>query len=1160
MTFIKIGEASDIELTTFEKASPQVSSEALENFRKMAGELRKVAPKANDFLYFISVFMHSAEASAINDDGTPKLNMQGVPVKVGWDTSGGTWKWTSNDPSIKSFKNNNGDIFPEIELIKAHKKWVGKPLCVDHKSSSVDHTRGFIVDTYYDHKLKRVVGLCALDKVNYPELARKVSTGMQTAVSMGTGVGQAICYDCGKVARVESDFCGHMRAKSCYGEINIDLNPIELSIVVNGADPKAHIKLVLAAADNLNTYIENKSQELFKMAQEYNANISFNSGDPNAADGKNSNIAIKATDINKFKEDLDKAFIQLKEISESSKVGHFGENANDGNNLALEQSPNLSFTEAQGNAGSGSELSPPHERFAFEQDLIKITASLENKLHDMKHNLDTLINNFQSKHTQEDTMSAGEMNKKGYYQGTEEPTPGQPKYQKDPANEDLRQDGDKQMVGQKPFPDTGPVDGMHPGVASSGMSELERKKMLARAESEDRAVKRAEAVSLAKQALQNKTGYYLNTTDSKENPGTPTPHKVKYPIDKMNEDLRDNDDRQMVGQKPFPGVGAVDKLHPSPDSADIADELKRKELLQRASLRARFVKAAKDDGSQDLAKSTWEVFLGDKLVLAASVEDLSGGHSDLMYDSIATKEFGSGLIDKVKKMGADNVKSLFKKAQMPPAPPPMPAPEAVGAPGGPEGAPEDTGANKGDPKAVAEDLASKAVEVVSDLKEAVDVLTGEKSEMGDMKEMPASASEDFNFTVLANMRKEINGLLIQDMQDKIATLQDHKDALDMIVAMYDNDAVNETNKDMMETLNDETFNGTTEAISEGYELMSSYVKYAHSTDAILKRAQMEKELDELSHGEQPMSHDEGLEGGSEHDLMDLLNDDNLLDEMNQVDGPDDTTATHDSEDADVSLKTNELDKMKELPAGSTVHVMASYDSKEGRQALRAKLAATSSVKFNPILHEAHPKGGFTTQLDNKPEGDLAKVEDLEEKHEAMLEVATAPVKVRKEAEVIHELISKGELDAKDLDALISQGLDKDAVAYYRKYYSQVDGGSEFANELVKEHVKAQMEKELNTFKVKIARAYELAWDMADRGLSPRDRSAISRQVDDIMKYNDASFESLKSVVAKTPVMSINKLAGKLPQVGLVDYQESAPQNDFSVLSEMFGRNKNKLMF
>ena len=45
---------------------------------------------------------------------------------------------------------------------------------MDHKSSSVDHVRGFIVDTYYDRTLKRVIALCALDKAGYPQLARQI--------------------------------------------------------------------------------------------------------------------------------------------------------------------------------------------------------------------------------------------------------------------------------------------------------------------------------------------------------------------------------------------------------------------------------------------------------------------------------------------------------------------------------------------------------------------------------------------------------------------------------------------------------------------------------------------------------------------------------------------------------------------------------------------------------------------------------------------------------------------------------------------------------------------------------------------------------------------------------------------------------------------------
>src|ERR1700686_4192703 len=330
--FVKLGE--NLEINNVENTASCVSMvdpEILENFRKFAINLKKIAPKAEDFLYFSAVMLHAAEAAAFNEDGSPKLTAKGDKVEVGWDKTGGTWRWMSNDSNIKPYKNSNGDIFPEEELVKAYKKWVGKPLCVDHKSSSVEHVRGFIVDTYYDRNLKRVVGLCALDKAGYPQLARQISTGVSNCVSMGTAVGKAICTDCARVARQEADFCDHMRRKSCYGEINVDLNPIELSIVVNGGDPRANIKHIIAAANTMNSYLDDKQKELTKLADNYQAQITFTNGDPNqfAPDGRGkiTSVNVISKDIDTFRHDVDNAieeyqklqshFLNEKNISES---------------------------------------------------------------------------------------------------------------------------------------------------------------------------------------------------------------------------------------------------------------------------------------------------------------------------------------------------------------------------------------------------------------------------------------------------------------------------------------------------------------------------------------------------------------------------------------------------------------------------------------------------------------------------------------------------------------------------------------------------------------------------------------------------------------------------------------------------------------------------
>lgn len=1170
MSFIKQGELTEInQIENADSCIPAVNPEILENFRKTALQLKQIAPKADDFLYFSAVMLHAAEASAFHDDGTPKLNGRGEQIVVGWDKSNNTWRWTSNDPSIRPYKNSNGDIFPEEELVKAYKKWIGKPLCIDHKSSSVDHVRGFIVDTYYDRKLKRVIGLCALDKHNYPDLARKVSTGYSNCVSMGTAVGKAICADCATVARTEQDFCNHMRTKSGYGEINIDLNPIELSIVVNGADPQAKIKHIIAAANNLNNYVDSKQEELKKIADSFKANIEFVIADPTRIfpdQSNKTNIEVISKDLNSFKADVEKAIDDFKKLKET------------GNDLASNQAVSEADTPS---ADLG--LAPPHARFASAdigdnavKQLHDLTKSIEVKLSQMKEQLNTLVNISINK--EENMSEKTDLSKQGYYQGAggvNEPTPGQAKYPKDPLNDQLRLKEDKQMVGQSPFPEVGPVDGMHPSPDSADPSnELERKKMLARAEANERALRRQAIVNAAKQGLEQKKAYFQGGGGVNE----PTPGKVKYPADKLNEQDRDKEDKQMVGQKPFPGVGSVDGLHPSPGSADVPDEKKRKELLQRASLRARFVKAANEDGTQNLGKSTWEVFRDDRLLLSASVDELSGGRSEMLFDSIATKEFGAKLIERVKKEGADKVRSLIKSAQEAPAPasaaevaPPASAAEAPANDNVADlsGTGEDAG-KEGDTKETALDLVEKLRDLSSDAVESVRALTGEQSEMGVMDAAPEmAAAASFSTSALNSVRKELNKSLISVLKETISKLAEHQEELEMITKM--NDAQIETAQPLIQ----DAIKDAQVSLASGFQLMTAFVKYARGTQALIKKADFDAEF--ALDGDKMTTE---TDSQSDDDLMGLIQENNAdLDAVKDLMGDEgdaeaalDAELAADDNDMQLEVKPGEV-VPKDLPQGTEVKVHASYDTFEGRAALRAKIAADalgkqddgevqdmSKAKFSDMLDEADSLADGQTQLDVKPSDNLGKVETLPEANKEMMDVAKAPPKVRKEAESIHKFVVEGKLDPRDIDELVSQGLDKDAVAYYKKYFAQTDGGNEFASELVKEHVKAQLEEQLSTYRVKLARSYELAYDMVDRGLCANDRSAVSTQVDQIMKFNDDAFDSLKEVVARHAPL-LRKEAGRIPQVGMLGTSETtvAPEGDeWSELSAAFSQTSKRL--
>lgn len=1226
MPIIKLGEAHEIKLENMESCLPEVSAEVLENFRKFATNLKKIAPKAEDFLYFSAVMMHAAEASALNEDGTPKLTLKGEPVQVGWDTSGGTWKWASNDPNIKPYKNSNGDIFPEAELTKAYKKWKHKPLCVDHKSSSVDHVRGFIVDTYYDRNLKRVIALCALDKAGFPQLARQISTGVSNCVSMGTAVGRAICYDCGRVARAEADFCNHMKNKTCYGEINVDLNPIELSIVVNGADPRANIKHIIAAANTMNTYLENRAKELEKLA-DLKFSAQFNVSDLNGAEGGGSaQFNVEASDINQFKSDLDDAFRKVQEFK-NVKISE-----KDTNSTASNQTSGSFAIEEGAPTDSGLALQTPQAiRLASADveaeslaELQQVTASIEATLSQMKKSLDKLAKTSTTKIQEENMSGSKEINKQAYFQGgggVNEPTPGQVKYPKDGLNEQLREHEDKHMTGQPPFPEVGPVDGMHPSPASADPSdELARKKMLARAEAEERALKRNAIVNMAKDALKQKEAYWQGGGGVNE----PTPNKPKYPKDKLNEELREYEDKQMVGQPPFPGVGPVDGLHPSPSSADPKDELKRKQMLARAQLRARFVKAANSNGTQNKARSAWEVFLGDKLLLTASVHELSGGNTDVLYDSIATKDFGTKLIEKVKVQGADAVTKLIKKAAPgdpgdPGAPPAPPAGDPSSAPAPEAGPPVEDEGKSGDPKQHALELSEKVMNLSSDLHEAVRALTGEKAEMGapdaggvggpaggpmaaddnDAKKKESTAG-NFSTSTLNTLRVELNGALTHAMKEAIAELTEHQQELDMIVGMYDKGAVTTSNEEFVGSVVEDALSEAKTAVADGFKLMTAFVKYARGTKAIVKRAEIESELESLAEGE-TMSDDKDNHSADGGDLMGLINDTNAdLDAVQEMMGDDqdhegelegdlgdmgieglleegggeeahgDPLLEGLADDNDLTFEQGE--KVPPELAGKKL-TMASFDDRAGRAALRAKLAADalgkeedgeiqdmSKQKWSDMLDASQKHTDGQTELDVKPSDSLGLVETVQEVNKAMMDVAKAPPKVRKEAEVIQRLVSEGKLDPNDVDALASYGLDKEAVAYWKKYFGEVDGGSEFASEMVKEHVKAAMEEELNTFKVKLARAYELTYDMVDRGLCRHDRATISDQVEQVMKFNDDAFESLKKVVARHEPGQLRKSAGTMPQVGLrVDGEFSPAQavedDSYTQLSALFGNKK-----
>lgn len=1178
-------------------------SEMLVQFKKFAEELKQIAPKAKDFLYFSAIMMHAAEAALLDQEGSLKKDASGNSITSNWEKKGDSWKWVCSDSTIYPYKNSNNDIFPEEELIKAHKKWIGRPLCIDHKSNSVDMIRGVIVDTYYDRTKKRVIALCALDKINHPQLARDVATGVAASVSMGTAVGKAICTEtgCHRVARVEADFCDHMRKKNGYGEINIDLSPIELSIVVNGADPQAKIKHIVAAADSIANYINMKQNQIAKLAEDETRDIEL------------------ATEVSEGLRDAQTALFKLQQKVDQLK----------GNEEAEQARQDQTNTEMPVTASQ-------------EISIQQITPTMNSIL----ERLGLLDEKFNKLATIKETQMT---QKNGFFQGpggVNEPAPGKTKYEKEEADS-IRNNQDKNMESPQ---DVGSIDGLFPG------DEQKKKELLRASEVQQRELKRQAVLKQVSEALQ-KGAYYNGGGGANE----PTPNKVKYPKEEADS-IRNTEDKQQNGMPPFPSVGKLDGLYDK--------DLETKKKLLRAKLTAKFIKAAKTDGVLDLGESRWQVYADDKLIMTATVNEISNKKAEQMYAGIATKEFGRDLIARIKNDGFEKAASLYKGAQALGGAAPAPAAPVPGgagamadpladAAGTPPGDVAMDQGKSGDPKEMISDISHQLNNLAADLAQANDALNeAPANELQSFDQLsggatPEGVSAAASTSALIGMQKKLSQFLIQGIKQTQINIKDHLDELkiaDMLIS--DVSIMKQASVDKRQTIGVMVTDACKDAkrtLADGIKLMGAVVKYARGTISLVKRANKEIALmktaqfapsgyagdpldptlsgpsggagytapkkqvlptkqaptkqklpsemtfDELSaqRGSTPIRDKmlgavapQGV-GGAPSTSQRLPGANvpkgtmNVAPEVPQTGKADDGVADFD-DFVKKHFNLEDVSKVKELheKAEKTKEDEAKEDeakedtgdlkvspeggmegtpeevgkamkekaaefnlnSKEGRTAYRAKLAE-KGLTFSDMLTKAHGKGGFTTQLDIKPTGDLGKVETLEETHKAMMDIAQAPPKVRKQAEEIQKYVVAGNINPEtDFDGLIAQGLDSDAVKYWKMYWGQAkDGGSEFGAKMVQDYTNKKAAEEREVYKVKVLRAFALANEMAEKEMIGKDSSSINTQVNEMLVWNDSNFDSLKKLVSNQKVI---KKASTIPQVGMLGIPDiiiSAPE-------------------
>lgn len=1178
---IKLGENLNFGVDNLLQPKQALGDEEIaKRFVKLAKKIKKIAPKAKDFIYGHAVIMHAAESVLIDQNtGEPIKKADGTTISGCFESFKNakgeeSVRWVSSD-AIMPYKNHNGDIFGEDQLIIAHKKWIGRPLCVNHASDTVDGVRGIIIDAYYDPKFKRVHALFALDKINYGDLARKVETGYATGVSMGTGVGRSICTECGNVARTERDYCGCIKSKANYGEINLDLSPIELSLVTTPADPLASVRRIVASMNDYATEKQTRIEEM-KNARCVNPTELQSLADTLTEMQKKLQTLIPLQKSAMDTGELIAAIRQLQETEdpEIKKMLHDMIMAEKDKNKKEEETPETPAYRPT--SGGGFHTTPewaeytgaldPSQRLASKteggnQGAYSELSLLRSKIARLEKNIEELQNQ------EENNMNSARLKarakaRRAYWLGgggVNEPTPGKPKYEKEDSDS-IRDKEDKQMVGE-PL-ETG-SEGLHPG-------DLEKKKKLLRAELEERAMKRR--------------AYWQGGGGLNE----PAPNKEKYPKED-SDSIRNKEDKQMVGT---PLETGKDGLHPG--------DLETKKKWLRAKLRARFTKVADAEGNINKAASKWDIYAGDKLILTATGAEIYEDELEQNWDYLTSQKYALDVMKSIRDEGFDRTAYLLKGAQDPLAAPapaaggaataPLPEAPAVPEAPAPEAKKEPVEVKKDETKAKAEAALNEVEQKLAELREVISGASGEelvdidvniegKGEKGEAKEEKAPEALE---GLLASREDLMKVEALMDISaDELAEVAETLDNMDKVAedkhevvfkfagqALEDNAAImaqvdellaqakkKEKKEDKKEEKEEkaekkdkkEEKEEKDEKEAKAEKLLADALKVrAENRAALLTKAEMWAEeapvedlaLDVMEPEMYALTPDE------EQKLQKLL-------EVEEKEGhqlaKDDEDKKEEKEEEDKEGEKEEEKEEKEDKedkaddeqcADCGEPVMAAR--KAERDALVAQAADKILGKYQldlgkaenatePTYFKAHPGGkGTVTDLTSTKTPE-AKVETISEVHEVMRDVAeSGPRNVREAAAEIEQNIVKGAFTAEDLDRLVAEGkVDSAAASYWKQFFGQAPDAGSFGADMSKEFASKKKQADDQSFRLKLRRAYDVGMQAQDKGLIGGSRNDLEKYVDEIMTFDDASFESTKRVVAsyKSP------MAGSLPVVG-----------------------------
>jgi hypothetical protein len=139
------------------------------------------------------------------------------------------------------------------------------------------------------------------------------------------------------------------------------------------------------------------------------------------------------------------------------------------------------------------------------------------------------------------------------------------------------------------------------------------------------------------------------------------------------------------------------------------------------------------------------------------------------------------------------------------------------------------------------------------------------------------------------------------------------------------------------------------------------------------------------------------------------------------------------------------------------------------------------------------------------------------------------------------------------DAMMHHADEDDAMTHHKDDAMTHHHSDDVADSLKQKLAAKKVEEERETYRIKLRRAYDVGLEMQRKGLLPKIKTALDRQVDDIMSFDDKAFEAFKRSIANANPVGNVKIASDLGGLNVGIESEAATVTSEGVSANTLSR-------